>query len=257
MNWIWALVGVYLLYATLLVMAHPQFIYPFGADEFEAPGWRQEVVTDRQVAMAMTDGPEDAAVLFFMGNGGALIYFSYTLNAHVLSGRTIAAMEYPGGGGIPGTPSERRLKADGLAAYDWLEERHDGPIIVHGYSLGSGIALHVAAEREVAAVLLDAPYVRICELMTRASWVPACWIPGVQRWDSAALVPRVSAPVLVQHGAEDQMIPMAVGQRLVGLMEQAGLDVTFHPVAGATHNNLPGQPGYQGRIDAFLERVLK
>ena len=250
------LAGAYLLYATAMILAHPQFIYPFGPDPFDAPGFRQEVVTDRNVAMALSDQRGDTAVLFFMGNGGALAYFTYTLDAHLRAGRTLAAMEYPGGGGIPGKPSEARLKADALAAYDWLDQRHDGPIVVHGYSMGTGLAQYVAAERTVAAIILDAPYVKMCELMARASYLPACIMPGIQRWNSAAFVPALSAPVLIQHGTADQLIPMRDGERLAGLLRDAGLDVTFHAVADATHNNLAGQPGYQDRIDGFLDRVL-
>ncbi|MEJ6401673.1 alpha/beta hydrolase [Yoonia sp. 2307UL14-13] len=257
MKLLWMLAALYMTYGLAMVWLHPQFIYPFGPDPFDARGWQQEVIGDRQVAMALSAGSEDVATLFFMGNGGALAYFTYTLDAHVAAGRTVAAMEYPGGGGIPGKPSERRLKADALVAYDWLRDRHDGPIVVHGYSMGSGLALHVAAEREVAAIVLDAPFVKMCELMTRASWLPACWMPGVQKWNSARLVPRLSASVLVQHGTADQLIPMSVGQRLVGLMQRAGLDVTFHAVEGATHNNLAGQAGYQDRIDTFLSRAMK
>jgi pimeloyl-ACP methyl ester carboxylesterase len=144
-----------------------------------------------------------------------------------------------------------------LAAYDWLASRHTGSIVVHGYSMGTGLAQYVASERAVDAIILDAPYVKMCELMTQASWLPACYMPGVQKWNSAALVPSLSAPVLVQHGTADQLIPIRNGERLVGLMRDAGLGVTFHAVEGATHNNLAGVPGYQDRIDTFLTEVLK
>ena len=251
------LAGLYLSYGVLMVWLHPQFIYPFGPDKFGAPGWTQSVVTDRSIAMAVSEGDDAAAVLFFMGNGGALAYFTYTLDAHVNAGRTVAAMEYPGGGGIPGRPSEVGLKADALAAFDWLDAHHDGPIVVHGYSMGTGLAQHVAAHRDVSAIILDAPYVKMCELMTRQSLLPACFLPGVQKWNSAALVPHLRSPVLVQHGTDDQLIPISNGERLAGMMREAGLQVTFHAVQGATHNNLAGQAGYQDRIDAFLTDVLK
>lgn len=251
------MVGAYLLYAAAMVFAHPHFIYPFGADPFDHPAFRQEVTTDRNVAVAISEGSDDTAVLFFMGNGGALAYFTFSLDAHIAAGRSVVAMEYPGGGGIAGKPSERRLKADALAAYDWLAARHDGPIVVHGYSMGTGLALHVAAQRPVSAVLLDAPFVRMCALMTRASWLPACYMPGVQKWDSALLVPQVTAPVLVQHGTADQLILIDEGLRLTALMQATGLPVVFHAVDGATHNNLAGQPGYRDRINRFLSDARK
>lgn len=251
------LIGSYLIYAIVMVFAHPQMIYPFGPDAFDNPAYRQEVISNRQVSVAISEAEDDLAVLFFMGNGGALSYFTYSLDAHSDAGRTIAAMEYPGGGGIPGKTSEDSLKADALEAYDWLAAQHDGPIAVHGFSLGTGLAIHVAAARPVAAILLDAPYVTLCALMTKAAYLPACYMPGVQKWRSADEVGNLSAPVLIQHGTADQLIPMSHGERLAELMNDAGLDVTFYAVDGATHNNLAGQPGYVQRIDAFLGDLQK
>lgn len=245
--------GTYLVYATIMVLAHPRFIYPFGPDAFDDPGFVQEVVTDRQISMAIAEGEDETAVLFFMGNGGALAYFTLSLQAHQSEGRTVAAMQYPGGGGVPGKPSEQRLKADALAAYDWLAARHDGPVVVHGYSMGTGLAMHVAAQRDVAAVLLDAPYVRMCELMTRASWLPACYMPFVQKWDTARDVPDVRAPVLIQHGSNDQLIPPSNGERLANLIRKNGGEVQFVVVEGGTHNNLAGTAGYRENIRIFVE----
>ncbi|MEP5762348.1 MAG: dienelactone hydrolase family protein [Litoreibacter sp.] len=246
------LLGFYFLYAIVMVAAHPRFLYPFGPDKFDARGWRKEFIPNQTIAMAISEGSDRVAILFFMGNGGALAYYSPMLSAHQNAGRTIAAMEYPGGGGIPGEPSERQLKADALVAYDWLATHHDGPVAVHGYSLGTGIAQHVAAKREVAAIILDAPYVKMCELMTRRAFLPACYLPGVQTWNSAALVPQLSAPILIQLGTDDQLIPISDGQRLTHLMTTAGLNVTFHEVSRTAHNNLAHHPRYQDRIEGFL-----
>ena len=248
--------GIYLAYAVLMVMIHPQFLYPFGPDPFENNDFHQEVISERGVTIATARGDDPTAVLFFMGNGGTLAYFTNTLAAHQSANRTIAAMEFRGGGGIAGKPSEALLKADALAAYDWLASWHDGPIAVHGYSLGTGLAIHVGASRPVAAIILDAPYLRLCALMTKASWLPACYMPGVQKWNSAADVPDLSAPVLIQHGTDDQLIAIDNGQRLAVRMRDGGLDVTFQAVEGATHYNLAGQSGYSDRIDAFLGQSI-
>ena len=251
------LVGTYLIYAAVMVAVHPRIIYPFGPDAFDNPDFRQEIVSERDVAVAIAEGDDNLAVLFFMGNGGALAYFTYSLDAHQIAGRTIAAMEYSGGGGIPGKASEVGLKADALAAYDWLTAQHDGPIAVHGYSLGTGLAIHVAAARKVEAILLDAPYTTLCALMTQAAYLPACYLPGVQRWRSVDDLAALSAPVLIQHGTADQLIPISYGEELSQLMQEAGVTVTFHAIPGATHNHLAGQPGYQDRINDFLSELQK
>ncbi|WP_157058879.1 alpha/beta hydrolase [Loktanella sp. 5RATIMAR09] len=257
MSWLWMLVGTYLLYAAVMVMVHPRIIYPFGADAFENPAFRQEVVSDRDVSIAISEGADDLAVLFFMGNGGSLAYFTYALEAHQTADRTVAALEYRGGAGIAGRPSEAGLKADALAAYDWLAAQHEGPIAVHGFSLGTGLAIHVAARRDVAAILLDAPYPTLCALMTKGSYLPACYLPFVQKWRSLDDVPALNAPVLVQHGTADQLIPIGYGMELADAMKAVDLSVTFHGVEGATHNNLAGQSGYQDRINAFLTGLTK
>lgn len=258
----WILIGVagYLAYAVAMIFAHPQFLYPFGPDRFEAQGWVNHVTENRGVTLAVADGPSDLAVLYFMGNGGSLSYFTNALNAHTSAARNIVAMQFRGGGGIEGTPSEAGLKADALDAYDWLRDAHSGKIVVHGYSMGTGLALYVAAHRDVDAVVLDAPLYRMCDLMARAAYLPACYMPFVQKWDSARLIENVSAPlsapILVQHGTADHLIPISDGARLVDLMRTVGLVVTFHKIDGATHNNLAGQDGYAARIDAFLQDAL-
>jgi fermentation-respiration switch protein FrsA (DUF1100 family) len=249
---LWMLVGTYLAYAIAMVALHPAVIYPFGPDPFDDPAFRQVGATDRAITVAIAQGDDPLAVLYFMGNGGSLSYFTYSLDAHMEAGRTVAALAYRGGGGVAGKPSEMGLKADALAAYDWLAQQHSGPIAVHGFSLGTGLAVHVAARREVSAILLDAPYTRLCALMTKAAFVPACYMPGVQKWDTVADMAGISAPVLIQHGTADQLIDIGYGRQLAARMRDAGLAVTFESVVGATHNNLAGQPSYAGRIETFL-----
>lgn len=243
---------VYVAYAVAMILVHPQLIYPFGADRFEAEGWQTQIVSPRDVTLAVTTGDDDVAVLFFMGNGGSLAYFTWSLEVHKNAGRAVAAMQYRGGGGVEGTPSEAQLKADALAAFDWLAVQHDGPIVVHGFSLGTGLAIHVAANRDVAAVVLDAPYTRMCALMAQASYLPACYLPFVQKWNTGAYADQISVPVLIQHGSFDKLIPLREGLRLAAVLEGVGVRVTTHIIDGATHNNLAGQPAYGARINRFF-----
>ena len=250
MKWLWAPVLAYLVYCGVLIWLHPAFIYPFGPDRFEAEGWHIETVSG--VSVAVHAGTDDVAVLYFMGNGGALTYFRSSLEMHVPAGRSVMALQYPSGGGVAGEPSEGLLKEQALVAFDELALRHAGPIAVHGYSLGTGLALHVAANRDVGGVILAAPYAKLCRLMAQAAYAPACLLPFVQKWESVDLAASVGAPVLVQHGTDDQLIPITEGMRLVDALEAAGVDVRFSPVERGTHTNLMSRPGYVERINDFL-----
>lgn len=254
MKWLWAPLLAYMAYCGVLIWLHPAFIYPFAPDPFEAEGWTIEVLDG--ASLASHDGSDDVAVLYFMGNGGSLQYFRPALESHVSAGRPVMALQYPGGGGVAGDPSENLLKQQALVAYDALAQRYKGPIAVHGYSLGTGLALHVAANRDVDRVVLAAPYAKLCRLMARAAYVPACYLPFVQKWDSQDLASAITAPVLVQHGTQDALIPIAEGRRLAQALDAAGVAVEFVTVEGGTHANLVTQPGYRARLDAFLDGVV-
>jgi hypothetical protein len=195
--------------------------------------------------------PGAPSVLFFMGNAGALSIFEPWLAAHRAAGRGVAALEYRGGGGNPGRASEARLKADAVAAFDWLRARGGGPIYVHGFSLGAGLAIHVAARREAAGAILEAPFAQACRLMARASLLPACRLP-VQRWDSLADVPGIEEPVLLLHGDADRQIPIGESELLFAAFASEGRAARLIRFGGYGHSNLTASPDYAKAIAEFL-----
>ena len=224
--------GLYALYAVVMVAMHPGFIYPFLQNDkvlqgFERVELTAEDGTKVSVQEAERDGP---IVLYFMGNGGAVSAFGQPLRTHLLAGRHVIALEYRGGGGRSGSPSEAALKSDAMLAADWALGRGKR-VVVHGYSLGSGLAVHVAKHRNVAAMILEAPYDRLCSLMTRTALLPACLLPGVQKWDTLADASHVTAPVLILHGQSDRIIPpersIALAQTLPTVERQV-LDGAAH-----------------------------
>jgi esterase/lipase len=249
---------MYLIYAVAMVLLHPKFIYPFGENPLVDTEFTAVVLDDTQGHLYVTEGdPKGVTVLYFMGNVGSLAYSGMHLNMHRDFGYRVAALGYPGGGGISGQPSERLLKAQALESYDWLATQHEDPIVVHGYSLGTGLALHVAANRDVEAIILDAPYARMCDLMTQASWLPACYLPGVQRWNSLVYADKIDAPVLVLHGVSDDLIPISHGQKLVLAMSESENDVIFAPLAEANHNNIFRHPLYVEHVVEFLQPITQ
>lgn len=244
--------GGWLAYAVLLVALHPGYIYPFSDEAFTHAAYARHDVAGGPVAyVAPGEGP---VVLYFMGNVGALGPFLPMLEHHRTQGRTVVAMAYRGGGGLPGTPSEAALKDDARALYDALPDilgRAPGPVVAHGFSLGTGLATHVAAARSVDGVILSAPYTSLCTLMAAASYLPACLIPGVQRWNSLAEAPHIRAPALVLHGSADRLIPPAHGRRLAEAVPGAA----FAEIPGGGHSDLMDFPGYLTQIDAFIDAL--
>ncbi|MEO8530124.1 MAG: alpha/beta hydrolase, partial [Deltaproteobacteria bacterium] len=246
---------LYLGYGVVMTVVHPSMIYPFAGEPFERSGYAHVVLEtpDGDLSLQVHEGADDApVVLMFMGNSGTWAWHTALLEPHEALDQTIIAVEYPGGGGVPGSPSEGRLKREALVAADYALALGK-PVIVHGYSLGTGLAVHVAAQREVAGVILDAPYARLCDIMTTASALPACYMPFVHKWRSFDEALLVDEPVLIRHGTRDQVVPFAQGKRLAPAF---GDHVTFVAIEGKGHGTMHESPTYGEAGLSFMTRIL-
>lgn len=144
-------------------------------------------------------------------------------------------------------PSEAMAYEDARAAWDWLAGRHPQvPRYVFGHSLGGAIAVHLATEvADEAGLIVEGSFPSIADVVGTFKWG---WLPVspliTQRFDAAARIARVGAPVLVVHGGEDRLIRPELGQRLY---EQAAAPKRFVLVEGGSHHNTNslGQPMYR------------
>lgn len=160
--------------------------------------------------------PGGAVLVVFHGNAGNRGDVWDKYRQAVAWGYGLVLADYRGYGGNPGRPDEAGLRADGRAVLDWLAAQGvaGGRTVLYGESLGSGVATAVAAERPVAALILEAPFTSVAELGQEVYWyVPARRLVR-DPFDSLARIGRVAAPVLVLHGGLDETIPPAHGARL-------------------------------------------
>src|ERR1019366_5093261 len=106
--------------------------------------------------------------------------------------------------GSSGRPSERGLLRDAAAAYAFTPARYSADrIVAWGFSLGSGVAVALAAEQPVAKLILEAPYTSIADVA--ASAFPIFPVRLVLRdpFYSDGRIGRIKAPLLIMHGARD------------------------------------------------------
>ena len=190
-------------------------------------------------------------VLYFHGNGGALRYRVDRFRALTTLGDGLVALSYRGYGGSSGSPSESGLIEDAKAAYDFATARYPAErIILWGESLGTGVAIAIAAERPVARLVLEAPFSSAVDIAAGAyPFVPVRWLMKDQ-FRSDLRVAQVKAPILVLHGDRDDVVPIASGERLFSLITGPK---RFLRIAGGGHENLGGF----GVIEAarkFVER---
>jgi hypothetical protein len=155
-------------------------------------------------------------IAYFHGNGGHIEYRAERLRRFARSGYGVLMAEYRGYGGNLGTPSESGLVADGAAALDFLGGEGIAPnrIVIYGESLGSGVAVPLAAQREVASLILEAPFTSVAEVAQHHySFIPASALVR-DRFDSLAGIADVRAPILILHGERDRIVPVRFGRAL-------------------------------------------
>ena len=176
--------------------------------------------SDRQIAWIMRHSdPEAAWILYLHGNRANVASRVNIVRYEGLrsAGFNVLAPEYRGFGGIPGEPSEASVTEDGRQAYRYLRETLRVPesrIVIFGWSLGSAVAVNVAAEVPSAAVILEgAPASLVAIGEKRYPWIP---IRMVMRnpFESILRVRRIQAPMLFLHSPEDQVIPIDEGRKL-------------------------------------------
>lgn len=167
------------------------------------------------LAWYMPPAQEDGhVVLYLHGNAGHIGHRAYRLGPFRRLGWGVLLLEFRGYGGNPGRPSEAGLVTDARAGLTALRAMGFAPssILLWGESLGSGLAVRLAVEQPVAAVLLEAPFTSITAIArSRYPFVPVDWLL-LDRFDSLRILGSVQAPVLVMHGAHDRIVPVEMGR---------------------------------------------
>ncbi|AWJ86594.1 alpha/beta hydrolase (plasmid) [Azospirillum sp. TSH58] len=189
-------------------------------------------------------------LLLFHGNGETVAWNGHIARALIDAGYGVFMAEYRGYGGNPGKPSEAGLYEDGRAAMDFLEAA-GARVVLHGYSLGSGVAVQLATERRVEAVILAAPYTSIADIGGRL--LPILPVRSMIRhpFDSFSKIGQIKAPLLIYHGTIDRVIPADHSERLLAT---ASAPKKFIALEGADHVGLWNSGGDRAVL-TFLEEL--
>ena len=166
--------------------------------------------------------------------------------------RSFLFMNYRGYGGSDGKPSETALLSDALFVIDHLvaaEGVDPAHIVLMGRSLGSGVAVHVAAKRRVGGVILVTPFDSLVNVARSHYPIFPVGLMLKHRFDSAALAPNITTPALFLTASNDQVVPVRFAKKLESVW--AG-PVTAVTVAGTDHNTIETSPVYWDAINAYL-----
>jgi len=261
LKWLAAVASVgYLAGLVVLFFAQRSFIFPVPQTvrtSPEAAGFgaaEEDLLTtadgETVIVWHVPAKPGRAVVLYFHGNGDFLAGLVGRFRDITQDGTGLVALSYRGYAGSSGRPSERGLLLDAAAAYAFALARYSADrIVVWGFSLGSGVAVALAADRGIAKLILESPYTSITDVAAAAfPLLPVRWLIR-DRFRSDQRIARVTAPLLIMHGARDATIPINLGERLFALAHEPKQFVRF---AEGGHNDL-GNFGAVETARRFIE----
>lgn len=204
------------------------------------------------------DGIKLSGWILNPGRSRAMIYFggnSESIENNIanfetdLSDYSVYLIHYRGYGKSEGKPTEEGLYSDALAIYDAVKEEYES-ISLMGRSLGSGVAVYLAAHREIDKLVLLTPYDSIVKVaQVHYPFIPAHYVTR-DRFEAFRYAPDISAAVLIITAELDRVVPV---ERALKLRDYFSADqVTYRMIPSAAHNNVTEFSEYRQLLTEFL-----
>ncbi|MET0857691.1 MAG: alpha/beta fold hydrolase [Telluria sp.] len=243
------LLTVLLLYTAACVALYAfqrSLIYYPQPKSYDGPADTLILPADVRVTVRPHAGPK--ALLYFGGNAED-VSANLASFAHAFPDYAIYLLHYRGYGGSAGKPTEVALHADARALFDKVHQAHPQIALV-GRSLGSGVAVRLAAERPAARLVLVTPYDSIAEIAAQQfPYFPVRWLL-TDKFESARHAPAVRVPTLILRAEHDEVIPQASTERLhAGFAAGVATQVV---IRGAGHNSISESAQYLDAMRAIL-----
>jgi abhydrolase domain-containing protein 17 len=211
------------------------------------------VATEDGARIAVLHLPHQDArftLLYSHGNAEDLGHLSPLLEMLHDAGFAILAYDYRGYGTSTGGPATAHgASRDHEAVYRHATaELGIAPsrIILYGRSVGSGPATELAARAPVGGLILESPFTSTFAVVTRVRLLP------FDRFDNLLHIRSVHAPVLIIHGTDDEVIPVAHGRRLYDAAPGPKQSLWLE---GARHNDIMRGEQYVRALAAFTALV--
>ncbi|MSP51026.1 MAG: alpha/beta hydrolase [Alphaproteobacteria bacterium] len=196
---------------------------------------------------------QSPTIVYFHGNGGNIADRAATVRPWLDRGIGVVLFNMRGYGASEGSPSEAGWFADGAAALGFAQAQGVAPerIVLFGESMGSGVAVKVATEVDIAALILQAPLTSAVDIAAHHyRFLPVRWLMK-DRYESIARIGALRAPLLIVHGEADDIVPVGSGRALLAAAPEPKQGVF---IAGAGHNDVPFKGGTEAALRFLVAR---
>ena len=229
-----ALIFFYVLLLTVVFFFQRNFLYHPSVDNYLKDQVTNEPTGIEKVKITTVDNidlvgwfykkniEKFKTILFFHGNAGSLENRTYKLNHFKDLDVNFLIIAWRGFSGNSGKPNEVGLYNDAAGAIKWLKSRGvtEENIILYGESLGTGVAVEVAQNKNYAGVILESPYTSMVNMGQK--YYPLFPVSFLlkDKFESYKKIKKVSAPILVIHGRVDKIVPFAMGKKMYELANE-------------------------------------
>src|SRR5262245_37239925 len=262
LNLVLALAGIFALIVVIGRLLHRYFVYLPDRTRVDPKDAGLQGV--EEVVFKAADGTKLIAwyrpargakptLLYFTGNSGNAASRAGKIKAIAADGYGVFMLNYRRYGGSEGRPTEARITADAVSAYDYLRGQGVAPldIVAYGESLGTAVATRLTLQRAVKAVVLEAPVTSIVDV-GKLLWKGfPLDIIMVDQYRTIDRIGDVTVPLCVIHGGRDEIIPLDQAR---GVFHAAQEPKTMTVLPRAGHRDM-FEKGAWEKIETFLETL--
>jgi fermentation-respiration switch protein FrsA (DUF1100 family) len=262
LNLLISLVGIFALIGIVARLLHRYFIYIPDRTRVdpEATGLSgvEEIVFKasdgtKLIAWYLPARPGKPTLLYFPGNSGNTACRAGKIATIGSDGYGAFMLNYRRYGGSEGRPTEARIAADAVSAYDCLRGLGVAPheIVAYGESLGTAVATRLTLQRHVKALVLEAPFTSVVDV-GKLLWKGfPLGVIMVDQYRTIDRIAGVTAPLFIIHGGRDAIIPLDQARRVFHAASEPK-SMTVLPQAG--HNDLFERGAWE-KVEVFLESL--
>ncbi|WP_191858000.1 alpha/beta hydrolase [Hanstruepera ponticola] len=255
------ILGLYVMIGALLYMFQEKLIFlPTALDQNYTYNFKRDfeeifLNTDDETiinAIHFKAKQPKGVILYFHGNASDLSRWGATAQYFTQYNYDVFVIDYRTYGKSTGPLNEKAFYHDAQFCYDYLRENYEEQdIVLYGRSLGTGVATYLASENTPKNLILETPYYSLVDVAQRR--FPIFPVRQLMRYEfpSFKFMKKVNCPVLILHGTNDQVVPLASGKKLRDISNPE--QTIFVEVEGANHNNLIDYEAYHEAIKNQLQ----
>ena len=245
--------GLYLLQAKFIFFPDPT---PAGEPDDPRMSLINVVETTEEagwIAWYAEASPSCPTMILFHGNASHIARDPWRYQRVLDKGVGLLAVAWPGYAGSPGAPGESAFHDVANSAESWLEnegvDRSD--IVIHAFSIGTGAATKLASEGDYGALVLEAPYYSLLDLVGEKMPTLPVGLLLKNTFRTDEWIGDIRFPVFVAHGTADSVIPQTQSRRLFELVDAPK---SYESFEGSEHATLV-RDGLYDRLWPFLQPI--